>query len=186
LISSERLANLWLTGIKIIIQGGPLEELNSLLGPLAALQQLESSQRLREMYDQGKLFYDFAETARWLDDEHKPKVCEGLELLGAHLVWLLSKVEQAEEELKEQGWQFDPATRTAKTIPQANRPEQFINRVIKLVFVYLNEQFSVSNSKETRERIRKYLTPFFPAEMLGSERHGSISRAIESHLEQIR
>ena len=159
---------------------GP-EELTTILGPAAVVQHLGPSKELDKKRDQVQdliLFYGNQPDT----EENHAKITEGLDRLLVRLNWLHSQIKKAEKILKDDGWQFDPKLKKVKVLPRSNRPEELLNRVIRLCYEPY-EQFRNSGEKspqEIRYLIRDKLSLFFPTDMLEAEPGGPIDRAIQN------
>jgi len=159
---------------------GP-EELTTILGPAAVLQHLGSSKELDEKRNQVQeliLFYGNQPDT----EENHAKITEGLDRLLVRLNWLHSQIKKAEKILKDDGWQFDPKLKKVKVLPLSNRPEELLNRLIRLCYEQY-EHFRKSDEKspqEIRQLIHDKLSLFFPTDILGVEPGGPIERAIQN------
>lgn len=158
------------------------KELNSIVGPVAALHYLGSSKELDEKRNQIQELLLFSETLPATEENHT-KITEGLDRLLDNLTWLHSQLKEAEKILENDGWQFDPKTKKVKALPLSNRPEELLNRAIRFLYEEEYEQFRESKEKspqEIRQLIKDRLSLFFPTDMLGPESRGPIDRAIQN------
>ena len=189
LLPLEHFAWTWLilAGVGRVRIGSIPKELMPLLGPVAALHVFGSSQELKEELDQVHKTALFNEQLVWVDelrlssntgiDKGQAKIKEGLNLLSYRANLLHSKLKRAEEILQGEGWQFDVKKRRVKAIPYANRPEEFVNRAIRLLYEHWIAS-GKTDPPEIRGTIQRQLSLFFPTEMLGSHSGGPIDVAI--------
>ena len=157
------------------------EELTPILGPVAVLQHFGSSQELDEKRNQVRELVVFCENLPATEENHT-KITEGLDRVLDSLDWLHSQIKEAEKILKKDGWQFDPKTKKVKALPFPNRPEELLNRAIRLLYEEY-EQFKTSgelSSQEIRLHIKDRLSLFFPTDMLGENPRGPIDTAIQN------
>ena len=169
---------------------GVLGELESLLGPIVALQLVGSPKELHRKKEE--LIEASRETLSvpFLEAEIVDSNQQHINELIENVEQLTSRAEEAERTLKEAGWRFDYKTRKVKqrsTPGLPNRPKELVNQCVEGLYDFLCDDSvtgKTGNTEGLRQQIHEFLEFFFPEEMISTERKGPLWRAINNHLHE--
>jgi len=153
---------------------GPLGELKKLIGPIAALQILGPSETLKVKFEVIKETAIFNRDVPMMDEKKRGEIENSLNSLAGHLVFLFKAAVKAEEILKAEGWKYDPVDGHVTRI-RKGKGGSFIRRCIS---AYYSSLEGVTNNPETREKVKTFLSHYFPPHLLDPRPRGNIYQAI--------
>lgn len=165
------------------VQGGghPLGALEELLSPVAILQHLGTSAKIRRWLGTVKAAAAVNRDLPGIPAEERRENAKRFDLLEERLLYQLRGTSRAEEILAVSGWQFDPEENILKAKmvkgQPGNRPEIFLLRCIEAAA----DNFRKLKGEPLREAIAEELWLYFPGDTLDKGPRGNIARALENY-----